>query len=210
MTVIGMPQSDTGDRIWRTLGFLAILWMDMASQREAFEAYYGGMTEEQILLVAKNQKSLVPIAREVLADELRKRGMEAAIEASTVQAPPAEELQKRHGCLTAYLVCFLVVTAASILLLLMVNIRRFYPNAPSWVGFVVLILALVNLLCVIALFRWRRWGFWGLCVTSVLGVATNSVIGIGMAESISGFLGILLLYGVLRIGGTNSGWVRLK
>jgi hypothetical protein len=45
-------------------------------QEEAFVEYYGAMNDEELLRTATNRESLVPVARAMLADELRRRGKE--------------------------------------------------------------------------------------------------------------------------------------
>jgi hypothetical protein len=62
----------------------------MRSSQEAFGAYYGAMTDDELLRVAANQESLVPVARAVLVDELRRRGKENLI-------PPAQRAKADSG-----------------------------------------------------------------------------------------------------------------
>lgn len=47
----------------------------MRNQEQAFRAYYAGMTDPELLEVAANSVSFIAIARRVVADELRKRGL---------------------------------------------------------------------------------------------------------------------------------------
>jgi hypothetical protein len=123
---------------------------------------------------------------------------------------PVEEGKKRHGCLTVYLVSLVVLGLASALLFLLSSVPRYFPNAPAWAGPVLLVLSLVNLVWPIAMFRWKKWGFWGFCVSCVVGIAINIAIGMDVVESVSGFLGILVMYGVLRMGGEKNGWSQLE
>jgi hypothetical protein len=59
----------------------------MPNPQEAFGAYYGAMSDEEILRVAANEASLVPSAQAALRAELRKRGKEA------LAGPPAVEVE---------------------------------------------------------------------------------------------------------------------
>jgi hypothetical protein len=45
------------------------------SQEQAFRAYYASMTDPELLEVAANRVSFIAIAQKVVADELRKRGL---------------------------------------------------------------------------------------------------------------------------------------
>lgn len=173
-----------------------------------FAAYYGAMTEEELLRLAANQESLAPNARAAFSDELRRRGREDLIAPSPSRL--GTEGRKRHGCLTAYLICLVIVTSMSALIFLLISVQRYYPNAPGWTKPMAVILSLTNLAWPFALLRWKRWGFWGFCGSSVVGVVFNLTVGLGMLQSIAGLLGILVLYGVLRIGGVHDGWSQLE
>ena len=47
----------------------------MRTQEQAFRAYYASMTDPELLEVAANRVSFIPIAQKIVADELRKRGL---------------------------------------------------------------------------------------------------------------------------------------
>lgn len=58
----------------------------MRSQEEAFAAYYASMPDEQLLRIAANLESLLPVAQTALVAELVKRGKHGF----TVPAPRRE------------------------------------------------------------------------------------------------------------------------
>jgi hypothetical protein len=176
----------------------------MRSPQEAFRAYYGAMPDEELLHVAENEESLVPDARAALADELRKRGIKPP-----TPVAPGPKSAKRHGCLTVYLACLLILSVLGALLFALADIRQFFPSAPRWTGPVYVLFSALQSVLAIALFRWKKWAFWGLCITFLIGVAINLAVGMG-AQSIAGLLGVAVLYGVLRIGGENDGWSQLR
>ena len=80
---------------------------------------------------------------------------------------------------------------------------------PSWALVVMGIGAVFNLICAIALFKWKKWAFWGFVVSSIVAFFVNLLIGIGIGQSLLGLVGIALLYGVLHIGKENKGWPQL-
>jgi hypothetical protein len=86
------------------------------------------------------------------------------------------------------------------------NLRR----SSEWVLPVLVVLALFNLVCAIALFRWKEWGFWGCCVSTIVGFLVNLAAGLGVFQSILGLAGMSILYGVLHIGTENEGWIQLE
>ena len=47
--------------------------MPRRSQEEAFRAYYASMTDAELLALAKNQSSFIPVAQMLLSYELKRR-----------------------------------------------------------------------------------------------------------------------------------------
>ena len=112
------------------------------------------------------------------------------------------EGKQRHGCLTAWLVIMIVANAATALLYLVGSaaIRQRFAAAPAW-AFPVLIAAGVgNIICAIALFRWKKWGFFGALALAVVIFVINLIVGLSVIETVLGFIGVAILYGVLQIG----------
>jgi hypothetical protein len=122
------------------------------------------------------------------------------------------DAKSRHGCLTAWLVLIIVASSASALFYLLGGelIRRTLPNAPEWAFGVLIVFSFFNLVCAVALFKWKKWGFWGFCVSSVVALVVNLSIGLSIAKGAGGLIGVLLLYGVLHIGKENKGWPQLE
>jgi predicted membrane metal-binding protein len=89
-------------------------------------------------------------------------------------------------------------------------IRQALPGIPGWAFPVLIVMSLFNLVCAIALFQWKKWGFWGFCASSVIALAVNLSVGIGIGQSLAGLVGLLILYGVLQIGKENKGWPQLE
>jgi hypothetical protein len=125
--------------------------------------------------------------------------------------PTAFQTKQRHGCLTAYLVLAIIANSATALLYLFGAgaIKRGTPDMPDWSFPVLIVLVLFNLACAIALLRWKKWGFWGLVASAAITLGVNLTIGLGLSSAIVGFLGVILLYGVLHIGKENKGWPQL-
>ena len=88
-------------------------------------------------------------------------------------------------------------------------IRRTAPNLPGWVFPFMIAAGVSNVLCAVALFRWKKWGFWGFVATTVLALAMNLYLGLKPTASSSGLLGVAILYGVLHVGRERRGWDQL-
>jgi hypothetical protein len=69
---------------------------------------------------------------------------------------------------------------------------------------------LVNVLCAVALLRWKKWGFWGFVASAVAIFIVNLSIGLGPSSVLGGAVGVAVLYGVLQIGKENKGWPQLE
>jgi len=119
--------------------------------------------------------------------------------------------KKRHGCLTAYLVFMLIINSGTALVYLTSSnaIRNNLPNMADWSFAVLIIGSIFNLVCAVALFKWKKWGFWGFTGTSCIGFITNLYIGTPIVSACLGLTGIAILYGVLQIGNDNKGWTQL-
>ncbi len=120
--------------------------------------------------------------------------------------------KQRHGCLTAWLILMIVANSATALMYLLGSqaIKQTYPDAPGWAFPVLIVFAIFNLVCAIALFKWKKWGFWGFCVSSIVALVVNLSIGLGIGTSAGGLIGVALLYGILHIGKENNkGWPQL-
>ena len=89
------------------------------------------------------------------------------------------------------------------------GIRRNVPNMPEWSFPVLIVTGIFNLVCAIALFRWRKWGFWGFVGSGAVGFWVNLSIGLPPGYALGGLLGVAILYGVLHIGKERKGWSQL-
>jgi hypothetical protein len=122
-----------------------------------------------------------------------------------------KENKERHGCLTAWLVFLIIANAASALLYLVASdaIRQTLPIAPGWVFPLLAVVGIFNLVCAIALLRWKKWGFYGFVVSSIVALVINLSIGLGIVQSLAGLLGLAILYGLLHLGKENKAWPQL-
>jgi hypothetical protein len=85
-----------------------------------------------------------------------------------------------------------------------------YPSAPPWVTYLFAAISLANIGLTIALFVWKRaafFAFWGVAMI-VFGI--NLSIGISPVQSLTGFIGPVLLTCALQIGGARRGWLQLR
>jgi hypothetical protein len=80
------------------------------------------------------------------------------------------EQKQRHGCLTALLVVMIVANSALALAYSIGGslIKQSLPGTPSWVLVATVILGIFNLICAIALLKWKKWGFWGFVASSIV------------------------------------------
>ena len=117
--------------------------------------------------------------------------------------------KQRHGCLTSYIIFMIVTNSALALAYLLVG-STIDPGIPPWAFVILGVFAVLNLICAIALFKWKRWGFWGFIISSVVALIVNLIVGMGIGQSLfGGVISVALLYGVLHIGKENKGWPQL-
>ena len=66
----------------------------MRTAEQAFKAYYGSMTDSDLLAVARNRISFIPLAQAQLAEELQRRQLAVPSEAPPAISHPATLLTK--------------------------------------------------------------------------------------------------------------------
>lgn len=124
------------------------------------------------------------------------------------------EEKQRHGCVTAWLIFIIVVNSMVALLYLLGGdlVVENFPNDVSTPMIALLgVMSIGNVVFSVMLLRWQKVGFWGFALTSIIALAINLHIGIGMGQSITGLIGLGLLYAVLQIrSGDKSAWESLE
>jgi hypothetical protein len=123
-----------------------------------------------------------------------------------------DQMKQRHGCLTAWLILMIIGNSLMALIYLFQSdtIRQQVPNAPGWFCPVMGLVGVVNLICAVALFKWKKWGFFGFAGTSAIVFALNLMVGLSVIQALFGLLGLAILYGVLQIGKEKKGWPQLE
>jgi hypothetical protein len=121
-----------------------------------------------------------------------------------IDSPPPDQRPKaRHGCVTAWLI-FMIVANSLVALMYFFNgsaISDALPGitiSPSIImilGFV----GILNVIFAIMLWQWKKLGFWGFIASSLISFGINMTIGLGIAQSLFGLIGVGILYAVLQI-----------
>ena len=123
--------------------------------------------------------------------------------------------KQRHGCLTAYLVVMLIANFGVLIYYLVIKntpqgSATGAPPIPDWAFVTLLTVGTGNIICVVALFRWKIWGFWGFAGLALVTLLVNLQLGFSFAEVVSDLTAIVFLYAVLNIGRDNKGWPQLE
>jgi len=122
---------------------------------------------------------------------------------------PAEK--SRHGCLTAWLTAMILANvAAGVMYFAAGPAIANEAGLPDWGLFVVGLFAVLNIFFIAAIFAWKKWGFFGFAASSVIVVAINVSIGVGVLQSVSLLIGVGVLYAVLQMEDPESGWEQLE
>ncbi|MDR3477955.1 MAG: hypothetical protein P4M14_07985 [Gammaproteobacteria bacterium] len=85
------------------------------------------------------------------------------------------------------------------------------PGVPSWFFLVTGAIGIVNVICAIALLRWKKWGFWGILITAIVVCGLNITVAKQplLPTLVSSFVGVLILYWALHMGDERKAWPRL-
>ncbi len=105
----------------------------------------------------------------------------------------------------------LVADVATILLYIMniVGQSEFYQTYP-WLFPITFFIIILNIIFVLALWKWKKWGFWGLVGTSLFSFIINVLTDISVFQASLGFVGLAILYVLLQIGKDYKGWSQLE
>lgn len=114
--------------------------------------------------------------------------------------------KKRHACLTLFLILMLY---GAFLNVWFIFGSSSWQDASIWRLLFMGILIIIDVIWIIALFKWKMWGFWGYCLTSIAIILINLIFGEVSISAFRPLLGIVILYGVLQIGGEKKGWTQL-
>ena len=117
----------------------------------------------------------------------------------------------RHGCLAKWLILMLVADVAIIFLYILniVGQSEFHQTYP-WLFPISFIITTINIVFVVALWKWKKWGFWGLVGTSLVFFIINLLTGLNVFQAGMGFVGLAILYVLLQIGKDYKGWAQLE
>ena len=145
--------------------------------------------------------------------------------------------KQRHGCLTAYLIIIIVITALGLVLVPLAPVMTDliqseyteYSITFTWATWVALAASAVQIAFAVAIYKWKRWGVYGfvgatvveLILTSIDTEGANNFSGIPsitpefaaivsiIITAIVGILTIALLVVALKMG-KPSGWDQLE
>lgn len=122
--------------------------------------------------------------------------------------------RERHGCVTAFLILMIIGNALTAVTYVFMGdmIAQNFPGGISTSMLMLLsVIGIANVVFAVSLWQWKRWGFYGFLASSVITLAINLSIGVGIGQSFGGLIGIAILYGVLQMQQSgSSGWDNLE
>lgn len=124
------------------------------------------------------------------------------------------EDRRRHGCLTIWLLLLALWNLALILTYAGCNMAQWMGDTGEpfgWYYPMMIGLAVISLICILALFRWRKWGFWLLLIINAAKLVIEVALGGGDFIVLTSIMvTMLVLYAVLNVGRGNRGWPQLR
>lgn len=119
-----------------------------------------------------------------------------------------ESLKKeRHGCVTSWLVLMIIANSICSFAYFFSSEKIQYNLGGDISTSTIMLLGVIcvaNIIFAIMIFSWKKIGFWGFVITSLIAVIINLNIGLGIVQSISGLIGIAILYGILNMKKNNT------
>ena len=128
----------------------------------------------------------------------------------TSELPPQIEEKKRHGCLTA---CLVLMILGSVYNILGSLYTYFFDDIIqidlSWFYLLMAVAGLLNIVSLVAVFKWKKWGFWLFSITALFVFCSRLYGGADIVPSLLiGLTGVAFLFGALFVGDKN-GWSQL-
>lgn len=102
--------------------------------------------------------------------------------------------KERGVLLTIWLILMLIGSSFSLLFILFGDMSPI----PLWITYTFAILALLNFVFIIFLFMWKKWAFFAFCGSVGIIFIINIITDTGVFSSLSGLLGPLVLYLILK------------
>lgn len=120
------------------------------------------------------------------------------------------EVKQRHGCVTAWLAMMIIFNALLAVVYLFGGdfvAKNFAGGISKTMLTALALIGIANVGFSVVLFQWKKWGFFGFVATSIAALVINLSIGLGIAQSVGGLIGVAVLFGILQIKqGTVSAW----
>ena len=112
----------------------------------------------------------------------------------------AMQSRERGGCLTAWLIVVLIANAliAFYYLTSTPALQQVYPTISSAVFLLLALIGALNIVSAIGLWTWHKWGFYLFAITSVITLVINIGIGLPIVSSLTGLIGVAILWYLLR------------
>lgn len=128
-------------------------------------------------------------------------------------------IKQRHPCLTAWLIFVIIGDSLASLFYLFLTINFNYYSSKIAQSFpfnvtsdtltLYMTLSVFNVICEIALYKWKKWGFYGLLLIDIVLFIVSSSKSQKLEDSFFVFIGIGILYVFLNIDGENKAWSKL-
>ena len=113
---------------------------------------------------------------------------------------------QRNGLLTLFLVCMIFGYTILAVILLIPNTEI---SMLGWIPISVMLCCMVNIICGVALFRWKKWGFFGILAVSCLSFSW-ALYEYGFLSACNSLIKVALLFALLHVGKDNKAWLRLS
>jgi hypothetical protein len=125
-----------------------------------------------------------------------------------------ERPKQRHGFVTTWLILLIIINSIVALVYLFLGdtiAQNLQGEISNPILLFLALLCTANVIFAVLLLKWKKIGFFGYIISGAVALIVNLNIGIGIAQSIRGLIGIAVLYGILQIKKDNiSAWENLE
>jgi len=122
------------------------------------------------------------------------------------------ERKKRHWLLTGYLIFLIIINLLFAHGYWITRDELYFMSLgllPIWVIPAFTLLKLFNVVCVIALIRYKKWGFLGYCMSASIIIIINLIAEMGLFACAIRIISVIVLFAMLHVGKERKAWPQL-
>ena len=108
----------------------------------------------------------------------------------------SSKVKKRGFWLSAFLILMFIANPITAFMYFSnpESITSISPNVTTSILYFLGVMCMINVILAAGIWAWKKWGVYGFYAVVAIGFVTNIYIGIGVAGSLAGLIGALIIF----------------